>query len=194
MTPFFGKFTPIFFLSHTQWPPFFPSKSYTECPLFSFSGRHIPITFTFECPWAILIQQPLDSGNVSCKIKCTFYQSVVHFDEKYHKSQKQSLDLYHMYHVTLNLNQPWKILRMFIFIFRQEQYVLFHHWRGLKYKSDFFLCCCCCCCYCCLFCLLSCWFYVTSAHQRDDFFFIVKLQNRKQKIRFIYKQVTISFI
>ena len=25
-------------------------KSYTECPLFSFSGRHIPVTFIFKYP------------------------------------------------------------------------------------------------------------------------------------------------
>ena len=28
----------------------FSTKSYTECPQLSFSGRHMYVTFIFECP------------------------------------------------------------------------------------------------------------------------------------------------
>ena len=39
-----------FFLVPTPNDPLFSTKSYTECPLFSFSGRHLYVTFIFECP------------------------------------------------------------------------------------------------------------------------------------------------
>ena len=60
--PIFGKFTPKkpnIFGSHTQWSPFV-YKIYTKCPLFSFSGKHIPVTFIFECPripWQVLMSE-----------------------------------------------------------------------------------------------------------------------------------------
>ena len=38
------------FLSPRRMTPFFSTKSYTECPLFSLSGRHMYVTFIFECP------------------------------------------------------------------------------------------------------------------------------------------------
>ena len=41
--------SPHFLGAHTEWP-LFSTKSYTECPLFSFSGRHLYVTFIFECP------------------------------------------------------------------------------------------------------------------------------------------------
>ena len=44
----YTKKAQLFWIPH-QWPPF-STKSYTECPLFSFFGRHIPATFIFECP------------------------------------------------------------------------------------------------------------------------------------------------
>ena len=52
--PFLGVHTkkdPFFFLFETT-PndPLFSTKSYTECPLLSFSGRHMYATFIFECP------------------------------------------------------------------------------------------------------------------------------------------------
>ena len=52
MTPIFGsprQKSPHFFDVHTEWP-LFSTKSYTERPLFSFSGRHLYVTFIFECP------------------------------------------------------------------------------------------------------------------------------------------------
>ena len=39
-----------FFLNPTPNDPLFTTKSCTEWPLFSFSGRHILFTFIFECP------------------------------------------------------------------------------------------------------------------------------------------------
>ena len=51
--------TPISGSPHQQSPHFlvltpndalFTTKSYTERPLFSFSGRHLYVTFIFECP------------------------------------------------------------------------------------------------------------------------------------------------
>ena len=52
MTPYFAKFTPkkanFFWIPHSMIP--FSLKSYTECPPISFPGRHIPVTFIFECP------------------------------------------------------------------------------------------------------------------------------------------------
>ena len=38
------------FLVPTPNDPLFSTKSYTECPLFLFSGRHLYVTFIFECP------------------------------------------------------------------------------------------------------------------------------------------------
>ena len=52
MTPIFGsphQKSPHFFGAHTEWPPFL-TKSYTERPLFLFSGGHLYVTFIFECP------------------------------------------------------------------------------------------------------------------------------------------------
>ena len=37
-----------FLKTHTKWP-LFSTKTYTECPLFSFSGWHILVTSTFQC-------------------------------------------------------------------------------------------------------------------------------------------------
>ena len=39
----------LHFWTHTENPPF-SAKSDTECPLVSFSGRHLYVTFIFECP------------------------------------------------------------------------------------------------------------------------------------------------
>ena len=50
--PFLGAHTkkaPIF-LVPTPNDPLFSTKSYTECPLFSFSSRHLYVTFILECP------------------------------------------------------------------------------------------------------------------------------------------------
>ena len=41
---------PNFFGSYTN-DPDFSTKPYTDCLLFLFSGRHIPVTFILECPW-----------------------------------------------------------------------------------------------------------------------------------------------
>ena len=52
MTPIFGspnQKSPLF-LVPTPNDPLFSTKSYTERPLFSFSGRHLYVTFIFECP------------------------------------------------------------------------------------------------------------------------------------------------
>ena len=43
------------FLVPTPSDPLFSTKSYTECPLFSFSGRHLYVTFIFECPPGIAV-------------------------------------------------------------------------------------------------------------------------------------------
>ena len=51
--PLFLKFTPIkaqFFGFHTYNDPLFSTKSYTECPLFSSSSRHVLVIFIFEYP------------------------------------------------------------------------------------------------------------------------------------------------
>ena len=59
MTPIFGsphQKKPPFFGAHTEWPLFW-TKSYTERPLFSFSNRHLYVTFIFECPPPCIITQ-----------------------------------------------------------------------------------------------------------------------------------------
>ena len=58
MTSFCWNFAPKkvpSVLDPTPKDPLLSTKSYTGCPLFSFSGRHIPITFIFECPGACSI-------------------------------------------------------------------------------------------------------------------------------------------
>ena len=62
MTPIFGsphQKSPHF-LVPTPNDPLFSTKSYTECPLFSFSGRHLYVTFIFECP------PPRDNLHLQC--------------------------------------------------------------------------------------------------------------------------------
>ena len=57
--------------------PLFSTKSYTECPLFSFSGRHLYVTFIFECPPGAL-PKLLDIHCTLCDVTCVLQVSDIH--------------------------------------------------------------------------------------------------------------------
>ena len=70
-SPYFFFF--FFFLVPTPNDPLFSTKSYTECPLFSFYGRHLYVTFIFECPPGVHMHDHRFSKHILVIEICLFW-------------------------------------------------------------------------------------------------------------------------